>query len=464
MEAPATTQRVITAAGGVAIVAGSMLGIGIFLSPSVVAQHVNSVGLFIAIWALGGLTALAGAVACGELGAMLPKAGGDYVFQYEAYGPSVAFASGWVLFAAIFCGSIAAVSVGVFQYQAAALTGIPMEAEAFRLPWGPVSRGQIGALLLVVVVSAYNAIGARLSSRVQEALAYLPIVLLAVFSCYGIVVGGALESASTTPVVVDAAGLVTAYMAVYFAYSGWINVIYVAGEVENPGREIPRALIWGTLLITALYLLLCGGFVRVLGLEQLRQVGEAGTATAAALIGEWGRIGITVLIAAALVATVNATVLGGARVAYAMAKQGAIWSALAEVDPVHHVPKRAIYLQGFISCLLILSGRFNELLSLVGLAMVLTGSLTVGSVFVLRRKMPDAVRPYLASGYPWLPGIYLVSSAFVLVVMIREATTGKPGAWYPLAGLVVLILAYVGHKSVNQLRPQKIVTSEDAPS
>jgi APA family basic amino acid/polyamine antiporter len=442
-------ERVIGGLGGFAIVAGSMLGIGIFLSPSIVAAHAGSPAVFLAVWALGGLTALAGAVACAELGTMMPRAGGDYVFQYEAYGPSLAFASGWVLFAAIFCGSIATMSVGICQYQLAHLTGLDLSAELLTLPWGTgLSGAHVAALILVPLVTGLNALGAQPSARTQIVLTLLPTASLAAMAGYGVVAGGAPDARVASEVSTDATlhGLVVAYMSVYFAYSGWINVIYVAGEVREPNRNIPRALIGGTLVITALYLALCWGFLRVLGLDGIRDAGEVGTATAGALGGPVGRLVVTFLIAAALLASINATVLGGARVAYAMALRGAIWPTLGAVGREHHVPHRALWLQAAVSMGLILSGRFEQLLSMVSLAMVLTGMLTVGSVFVLRRRRAELPRPYRATWYPLLPGIYVISSVVVLVVMARQALSNAPGAWYPLLGLAILAVAFLGHR------------------
>ena len=450
------TKRVIDGIGGFAIVAGSMLGIGIFLSPPIVAANTGSAPLFFGLWLLGGLISLAGAVACAELATMMPRAGGDYVFQHAAYGPSLAFASGWVLFAAIFCGSIATMTVGLCTYQLPVLLGADLSVELLALPLGMgLSGADIAALVLVPILTGLNLVGAQPSARVQTALTVVPIVLLTGMSLYAIGV----YSPEADPVSIGRVagepvatwtlhGLVVAYMAVYFAYSGWINIIYVAGEVTDPQRNIPRSLIGGTVAVTLLYLLLCAGFLEVLGFPGLPGAGEAGTATASLLAGEAGRLVMTVLIACALLASINATILGGARVAYAMAQRGAMWAPFGSVGEEHQVPKNALWLQALISVSLILSGRFEDLYSMVSLAMVVTGGFTVGAVFVLRGKLPDADRPYRATAYPFLPGIYLVASLVVVCVMFGEALSGEPGARYPLLGLVMLVLAYGFHRFV----------------
>ncbi len=449
--------RVIGALGAFALVAGSMIGIGIFLSPPIVAAHVDSVGLFLALWAFGGVTALAGAVACAELGTMMPWAGGDYVIQNEAFGPSVAFASGWILFGAIFSGSIAVMTVGVCTYQLPVLLGTDLSVEMFSLPWShAVTRAEFAALLLVPALTILNTLGAQPSVRTQSVLTIAPIAAMLVLAAAAIArgrVGLPLPDASPVAISVTRQGLATAYMAVYFAYSGWINVIYVAGEVAEPQRNIPRALISGTICITVLYLLLCFGFLRVLGIEGLLGVGEAGTAIAGILAGEPGRLTATVLIASALLASINATVMGGARVAYAMGERGAGWPILGTINSRTGVPNRALWAQAVISCGLILSGRFEQLYSLVSLTMLITGSLTVASLFVLRARKPDADRPYRATAYPLLPGIYLVSSGVAVAVMLEAALSGKSGAWYPLVGLFAFALLWGSHSARRWMGP-----------
>lgn len=430
-----------------------MLGIGIFISPPVVAKHVADPGIFLLVWLAAGLFALAGAVACGELGAMLPKAGGDYVFQRKAFGPSVAFGSGWVLFGAIFTGSIAAMSVALCEYQLSALTGYDMKETALALGSVEISWAQAAALGLVFFFTFINSMGTRLSAGFQTVMTLVPIGAFTVLAIWAIasdphpLAAEAAARAGETELTTQ--GLVMAYMSVYFAYSGWISIIYVSGEVKKPGKNIPRALIGGTSAVTVLYILMCVAFITVLGIPGLREAGEAGTATAMTLAGDTGKIVITLLILCALVASLNGTVLGGARIAYAMAKDGAFWKGVGHVNPKSGTPNRALWLQAIWACVLILSGKFEELLYLVSLAMVITGSLTVASLFMLRRKMPQAERPYKATLYPWLPALYLVSSIFVIMVMgaraLGAADPGQDNHWYPLLGLAILCVAFLAH-------------------
>jgi APA family basic amino acid/polyamine antiporter len=382
---------------------------------------------------------------------MMPKAGGDYIFQYEAFGQSTAFASGSVLFAAIFCGSIATLAAGLCTYQIPTLLGLDLTVQAVPLPFGDgLAWSDLAAIIVVLVLTTLNTRGAQMSARTQSLLTLLPIALFSLFAIALILRGQALAPAAaestTAPIPITANGLAVSYMAIYFAYSGWINIIYVAGEVADPGRNIPRSLISGALAITLLYLLLCGGFYQALGMSGLRDAGEAGSATAALLGGTAGRYAVTVLIACALTACTNASVLGGARVAYAMAHQGALFRALGVLEGAHQVPLRALWVQAALSCLLIVSGTFEQLMTMVSLSMVVTGTLTVSSVFVLRYKQPDRIRPYRATGYPVLPGLYIAASLITIGIMVSRALTGEQNALVPIWGLLILVAAYALHR------------------
>ena len=445
-------NRVIGPVAGASIVAGSMLGIGIFLSPPIVAANVPSLPGFFLLWLLGGVIALSGAVSCAELGTMMPRSGGDYVFQHRAFGPSLAFASGWVLFGPIFCGSIASMAVGMCTYQLPLLLGRDLSGVAFTMPLAglPVSWAQVAALGLVPALTLLNAMGARPSARTQAALTLLPIGVLTLISGYAITHGGGgAAAASAAPTItgpITLHGVVVAYLAVYFAYSGWINIIYVAGEVEQPRRGLPRAMLGGTLVVTCLYLLLCSGFVRTLGFAGLAGAGEAGSASAQVLAGDLGKLLITILISSALVASINGTIMAGPRVAYAMGKRGAAWRWLGVLHPRTRVPVRALWVQAVVSGVLIVSGKFEQLLAMVSLTMVVTGSITVAALYVLRRTAPDAPRPYKATGYPAFPLVYLVSSVIVIVDMARSAGSGAWADVYPLIGLVGTAALFVAHR------------------
>ena len=447
MGSSSETVRPIGTPAALSITIGSMLGIGIFLFPPQVAGHLPTLGAFFGVWVLGAVVALAGAVACGELGSMLPQSGGDYVFQSEAFGPSVAFAAGAVLYGAIFAGSIATLSFALAQFQISDLLGVSLVDRVFLDVGLRITWAQVVACLLVGVFTAINLRGARLAGWAQTVLTTLPFVAVGLLALWGIAAGT--HPVAPVPTAQGGGGLsewVAAYLAVSFAYSGWINIIYVAGEVERPGRAVPIALVGGTLLVGAVYLLLCVAFLRVLGMDGLASAGEAGSAMAGLLGGNELRSALTLLIAFAILASINSTVLGGGRIAWAMARDGAAPRMFARLHPERAVPASALTLQCGWACVLILTGTFEHLVSMVSLAMLVTGAFTVGSVFLLRRRRPELARPYRATGYPWLPALYILVSIGVLGVSLMQALSGEAGAWYPLIGLGLLIAAYAGHR------------------
>lgn len=434
--------------GAFSIVAGSMLGIGIFLSPGEMARAISSPWVFLGIWLAAGVIVLGGAVAYAELGTRFPKAGGDYVFHREAFGSSVAFATGWGLFGAIFSGSIAAVAVAVWQYQLSALTGFDFNQVAFAVGDGGISWAQVMGCGLVLALTALNARGVQLSAFWQQITTLTPVLLLFIIAVVvlALVLGGGLsatpKSAAPTPLTVG--GIVTAYLAAYFAYSGWNAVIYVAGEVESPKRTIPQALLGGTLTITAMYLLLCVAFLAVLGMGGLAGGGEASSALASVLGGGWMAGLMNILVFLCLLATLNGSILGGGRVAFAMARDGVFLRAAGRLDPETGAPTTALWLQAVWSVVLVLTNRFEDLLMAVSLTMVVTGALTVVALWCIRRRDGFPAGVYRAFGYPWLPGLFLLSSLLVIAGKLFSVVGGEARV-NPLIGLAVLALALLGH-------------------
>ncbi len=443
-----TQARTIGLGGAFSIVVGSMLGIGIFLSPPEMARAVSSPAVFLAIWAAAGLIVLGGAVAYAELGARMPRAGGDYVFLRASFGPSVAFAAGWTLFVGIFGGSIAAVALALCQYQIPALTGWDLTGVMLTLPAvGDVTLAQLVASGIVVALTGLNALGVRPAAWTQELTTLLPLAVLFVLSLIALglwTAGSAPSGPPAAPIPLTLDGVVTAYMAAYFAYSGWNAVIYVAGEVTEPGRNIPRSLVGGTLSVTGLYVLMCLGFVAVLGMGGLASIGEAGSEMAGVLSGDGARWAMNGLVLLCLVASLNGTVLGGGRVGYAMGLDGVLMKRAGRLSPRTGTPSFALWLQGLWAVLLVVSNRFDVLLQTVSLAMVVVGSLTVACVFVLRRREGPPTG-WAAWGYPWLPGLYLASSGVVVGVKIHGvvADDASPA---PLLGLAVVLLTFLAHR------------------
>lgn len=448
--------RVIGPTAALTIVAGSMLGVGIFLYPPQMASELHSALALIAMVLLGGVFALGGSVACGELGAMMPKAGGDYVFQRAAFGPSVAFGSGWVLYAAIFAGSNASLAVAVFQYQIGSLLGVDLTVDlGFGLSWA-----QIGAIAVILLFTLINDLGARFSAGTQTLLTLTPIALLTVLSLVILVAQPEAASAPVTEKVgateLTLSGLMASFLYVNFIFSGWINIIYVAAEVKDPGRNIPRSMIGATFGVTGLYLLLIFAFLAVLGFNGLAALApnwtDAGSGVAAALGSDWLKVVVLLVIAVAILTSVNATVLAGGRVGYAMAKDGAFLSAVGNLSKTRKTPSASLWFLALIAIVFVATGTFESITKMASIAMFVTGGLTVLAHFVLRRKQPGLARPYKATLHPWLPGLYLLLAAVAIVIQVRDALTGtRDDAWYPLLGVGILAVAWIGHLIYRRL-------------
>lgn len=401
--------------GATAVVAGSMLGVGILLTPPVVAASVPSVAGFAAMWLAGAAVAAAGGMVYAELGAMAPEPGGDVVYQQLAFGRGLAMLSGTVMFLGAFAGSVAAMAVALCTYQTQTLLDAALGPGQVALgtAWlGPVQGDQLLGAAVILGLTALNAAGARASAGVQTVLTAVPVLGLAALAAYGLVAG----TGAVTPPPGEAHDLGRAWLGVYFAYAGWPAIVYVAGEVRDPGRTLPVAVLGGTALIAALYALLCAAFVRVLGWEGLTGAGEAGTALARALLGEPAAVAVAGLVALALLASVNATLLGGARVAWALADRLGI-GALRPLA-ANGVPVRLLALQAVLAAGMALTGTFAPLMEATTVAMLVVGALTVGAQLRLRAVAPERPRPFRAWAHPLPALIYLASSVGALALLL----------------------------------------------
>lgn len=456
-------DRRIGGAASVAIVAGSMLGVGIFLNPRIVAEQFATPWTFMAMWLLGGLIALSGAASYAQLGAMFPRAGGDYVYVREAFGRAVSAAGGWILVIAVFPGSVATMSVALGEYQLPVLLErIGYHPDATFLPG--VSAAAAAALVVLVGLTLLNVMGAHLSGRTQVYMTAVPVLVFGAVALWALS-RGVPAPAGTSPPTVPAGSaferFTLAYMAVYFAYSGWNAIGYVGGEVGNPRKNIPLGFIGGTALVTCLYMCLCAAFVAVLGMDGIRGAMEAGSATASALFGPRAVVPIALLIAFAIVGSINATVLGGARITFAMGWDGTLPTGLGSVWKRTRTPARALLLQAAISAVLIVSGTFEQLLALTSLAMLVLGILTVSSLFVIRTRRPELAEGVPRWGYPVLPAIYMVFALAVVGFSVQRGLAGIRGSGgldqeflFSLFGLVVFgaVFAYYSVRELARAR------------
>jgi APA family basic amino acid/polyamine antiporter len=416
---PVGLRRGLGLADCVLLVVGSMIGSGIFLTTGEVAKHLPTPSLILGAWLVGGIMALTGALTYAELGAAIPRAGGHYVYLREAYGPLVGFFDGWLSFVASFPGSIAFVALGLMTYLPSAWTGHALwtvETPLFR--WS-VASANILAIALIIALSVINGLGLRTGSGTQNLLTGLKIAALVGIAGFGLFAGrGSWANLGGGAPIVGGAGLTqfgAALIGVSFAYLGWDAATYMAAEVRHPQRSVPRSLVLGTLLVIVLYL--------VFNVVLLYGIPAAGLAVSTApvrdvansLLGP-GLSGIlTLAILVCILGSLNATVMVGPRIYYAMARDGLFPRVLASVHPQTRVPVAAIAAQAALACIIVLSATLGRILAFTVLVIWLLSAVTGAAVFVLRRRAPDAPRPYRAWGYPWVPAIFCLSSIALMV-------------------------------------------------
>jgi APA family basic amino acid/polyamine antiporter len=432
------TPRLLGPWPATAIVAGTMLGVGIFIGPPQVAAAAGGVAPFFLLWLAGAAAALCGALSVAELSAMVPKDGGHYVYLRRAYGPGVGFAAGWLETLAVMPGSIAAIALALGQFQLPALFG-ERAAAPFVVGGVEVSAPFVWATLVVLALTTVNWLGIVLTGRTQVLLTSAPVLVLFVAAVVLLFAGVGPPRGPAAPAAMAGGGLAAAYLPVFFAYAGWDAAIYVGGEVKDPGRTLPRALLGGTLVVTVLYAVLCVFYLRVFTLEGLAAAGEAGSASAEALFGRVGIVAVTSLILAAVLGSLNAQVLQGSRISYAMALDGELPRAFARLDPGRKTPAVALWVQAAWTIALMATNRVDQLVAYTSTAMLIAGSLSAMSVVVFRFRDPDAPRPYRAWLYPLPPVLFAVSSLVVLAILARN---GDPSVLFAIGWFVGAYVVY----------------------
>ena len=422
------------------LVIGSMIGSGIFIVSADIARQVGSPGLLIAVWVVSALLTIVAALSYGELAAAMPHAGGQYIYLREAFGPLPAFLFGWTAFLVIQTGTIAAVAIAFAKY-----TGIfvPWISAGNRL--GPVSTQQALAIVIVAVLTAINMQGIRTGAVVQNVFAFAKTGALAALVLLGFLVGRNADAVRENfgdlwrgaAFGWEAIRLVgVAMVGALFSADAWNNVTFTAGETRNPRRNLPLSLALGVGIVSILYLGCNLVYLNVLTLDQIRTAAEDRVATAA-VAAMFGGVAVPLMAAAIMVSTfgcVNGLVLSGARIYYAMALDGLFFERARRVHPDHHTPVFALVIQGVWSAVLVLSGKYGDLLDYVIFAVLLFYILTIAGIFVLRRKRPDLERPYRAFGYPVLPALYIVLAGTIEFLLLMY----KPSYTWP--GLIIVLL------------------------
>jgi basic amino acid/polyamine antiporter, APA family len=480
------------------LVAGSMIGSGIFIVSADIARHLGSTGWLLLAWVATGALTLSAALSYGELAGMMPRAGGQYVYLREAYGPLPGFLYGWTLFLVIQTGTIAAVAVAFSRYLGVLWPWVSPTIwvlKPINLTSGyavSLSSQQLIAILMVIVLTLINTRGLRLGKLIQNLFTSAKLLSLAGLIILGIVIGRNNEvfranfhqiwsPVGVEPVKPDlpllstavasggAFGLFIAFCAAQvgslFSSDAWNNVTFTAGEVKNPKRNIPLSLALGTGLVTVLYLLCNLAYLCLLPLESIQRAPDDRVATAAieTIFHGTGPVIMAVAIMISTFGCDNGIILSGARVYYAMARDALFFKGTGQLNR-HGVPAVGLVMQCVWTCLLILprtrlraldgtpkldplSGLqqygnvYSNLLDYVVFAVLIFYVLTIGGIFVLRRKRPDAERPYRAFGYPIVPATYMVAaSAIMLVLLLYKTETTWPGLVIVLTGIPIYFL------------------------
>lgn len=439
------------------LVAGSMIGSGIFIVTADITRNVGSAGWLIAVWLITGLMTLIAAVSYGELSSMFPKAGGQYVYLKEAYNPLVGFLYGWSFFAVIQTGTIAAVGVAFSKFTAYLWPAVSEDIILFNLGSITVSPAQVLAIAIIILLTYINTKGVKGGKIIQTSFTLTKLVSLFGLIIFGFImlkpdiweanwanawsmqklnVDGTFESYT----LVAALGAIAAAMVgSIFSSDAWNNITFIAGEVKNPKRNIGLSLFLGTLIVTIIYVLANLVYMAVLPLQEIATADKDRVAVAASsvIFGNIGTVIIALMIMVSTFGCNNGLILAGARVYHTMANDGLFFKKTASLNK-HAVPEFGLWLQCLVASALCLSGRYGDLLDMISFVVVIFYVLTIIGIYILRAKRPDAERPYKAFGYPFLPAVYiLMGICFCTLLIIYKPNFTWPGLIVVLTGVPV---------------------------
>jgi basic amino acid/polyamine antiporter, APA family len=425
-----------------ALVVGTMIGTGVFLKTARMAQAVGTPLLVLLAWAAAGLLSLAGALSYAELGAMLPEAGGEYVYLRDAYGPLWGFLYGWTQMWVAKSGSIATLATGFYIYLANfrpelgkvwVLAPVPLGEGGSPLP---IHYGQLLAIGVIMLLALINYFGVRVGGNVQVATTLLKVGLIGAIIVIGL--GSGLGSVanyhSSTPAPGGVLGFFAALVGALWAYDGWNNVTMVASEVRKPSRNLPLALIVGTLAVIAIYLLTNLAYFYVLPASAVASTDRVAAEMMRRILGAPGAAAVSLAAMISIFAALNGSILSGSRVPFAMARDRLFFRGVERIHPVHRTPSVSILLLSAWACLLVLSGRYDQLYTYVIFASAILYGMATASVIVLRFRRPDMPRPYRVLGYPFVP------IAFVLGIACLIASTLRSSPRESILGLLLISL------------------------
>jgi APA family basic amino acid/polyamine antiporter len=451
------------------IVIGSMIGSGIFIVSADIARTVGSPGLLLLVWFITGLITVTGALSYGELAGMMPHAGGQYVYLREAYNPLVGFLYGWTSFLVIQTGTIAAVAVAFARFTSVLVPSLGENQILLEVMGLRISAAQVVAILCIVLLTYVNTRGLREGKIVQNVFTIAKTAALVGLILLGIIVGrnahaieanlanfwgatwthvsnGKIDSVESLSGLMLLAAIGASMVGSLFSSDAWNNITFTAGEVINPKRNIPLSLVLGTGVVTVLYLLANVAYILVLPVigspEATDLVGRGiqfassdrvATAAVTMILGEPAAVIMASLIMVSTFGCSNGLILAGARVYYAMAKDGVFFKKVGTLSE-RSVPATALVVQGVWASLLCLSGTYGDLLDYVIFSVLIFYVLTVIGIFILRKKKPDAERPYKAFGYPILPGLYVLCASAIAIDLLIYKTK------YSGSGLIIVLL------------------------
>jgi APA family basic amino acid/polyamine antiporter len=438
---------------------GIVIGSGIFLTTGIMAQAIPSTPLILLAWFLGGLLILAGALTYAELGVSLPEAGGQYVYLREAYGHLFGFLFGWKMFLVNMTGSIAALGVAFAEYFGSFFPSLSTEEILFSVEISgltyTLSRGQLVAVVLIFLLTAINYIGVAFGKTVQNVLTVIKIGTIGVFIFFGFALArGTSIDLSLNPEGWSFAQLVTgfglAFVSVFWAFDGWNNINYVAGEIKNPKRNLKFALIVGTIGITLLYFFTNVIYFLALPVDEIKGVVTVAEKASSSLFGATAAGLISAMILISILGALNGAIFVGPRVYYAMARDGLFFKKVGGVHPRFKTPGFSLVLQSIWASLLALAGTFEQLFTFAMFAGILFWVLAAAAIYTLRKKRPDLPRPYKAWGYPVVPMIFILALSGILVnTLIRRPVESLSG----VALMVVGIPVYYLWKKKRDLNP-----------
>jgi basic amino acid/polyamine antiporter, APA family len=440
--------RAIGLGSAILIVIGSVVGSGIFLTTGGMAAIIPSATLLLTAWVLGGLLSIAGGLTYAELGAMFPRSGGVYVFLQEAYGPLPAFLYGWSSLLVMISGSIAAVAVGFAEYLSFFFPSLSTARVVLSMdvPWGAytISAGQLMAASSLVLLGAVNYVGVRSGNFVNVILTAAKVAGLAAIPVMALLAGDV--TPSYTPVVPPdlarpLASFGIAMIAVLWTYESWYYVTFAAGEIRNPQRTVPRALIIGVLALMGIYVIVNIAYLHSLTLDEMKGVTRIAERASVALMGPAGATLLALTVVVSTFGCNAAGILGGSRVIFAMGRDGVFLPAAGRVHPRYRTPHVALVALTGWSVVLTLSGTYEQLFTYVMFASILFSAAAGVAIFRLRAIKPDHPRPYRTWGYPWVPALFVIgSTAFVLNTLLERPVESAIGLALVLLGVPVYLM------------------------